>query len=683
MTKQTILSPAQLTWQNTTPISVSFGGVYFSSDDGLNESRYVFLKPNRILERLSEGDLTQPFIIAETRFGTALNFLITWQAWKQLPSPKRPLHFFSLEISPLRKDDLSKALSTWPELSEFIKPLIKQYPSMVAGLHSLEFESAQVRLSLLFGNVITDLSHVIFEADAWFLDGFVTNKRPGIWTNQFFELLSEKSKQGTTFSTFSSASNVRNSLSEAGFKVQEQEGFCKKSEMFFGDFLPYNEASVNKTTINNLWSYQDQRLNNIFALKTSPSQTEIQYDVAIIGAGLSGLATAYELIQQGLKVCIVEKKSGPVKGASGQNQLAMYAKLPSEASKLFHFIIQAFSGSIRFYDNLQTKTGQLGSNRFWHQTGLLQLAWNNKESIKQRKFVANIRLPEDIIEFIDSQNASEKSGLDINVDALWFQNAGWLDPVDYSKSLLSNFPIDTFYDQNISALAFNEDKQYWTLQKANIQQTISAKYVVIANSNDAKRFSQLNHLPSKPIRGQVTSIKHQNLKAAKTVICGEGYLCPSLNNWHHFGATFDLKCDEPIIKESDTQQNINSLQKWLPEWLQDATIDAAEFHHSAGLRCTTPDYLPIVGQAPIADKMIEDFAKLRVDSTTCKDKHGSYYPNLFVNIGHGSKGLFTTPLAAQIIRYHICGGFPPCLEEQRVMLSPARFIIKYLKQHRL
>ena len=102
----------------------------------------------------------------------------------------------------------------------------------------------------------------------------------------------------------------------------------------------------------------------------------------------------------------------------------MYAKLPSEANKLFNFIIQALSGSIRFYNNLQAKTEQLGSNRFWHQAGLLQLAWNKKENIKQNNFVENIKLPEEIIQFIDSLNASKKSGLDINVNALWFENAG-------------------------------------------------------------------------------------------------------------------------------------------------------------------------------------------------------------------------------------------------------------------
>ena len=389
------------------------------------------------------------------------------------------------------------------------------------------------------------------------------------------------------------------------------------------------------------------------------------------------------MAQQGLKVCILDKNTGPVKGASGQTQLAMYAKLPSEANKLFHFIIQALNGSMRYYNRLQAKTTHLSSDVFWHQTGLLQLAWNDKESTKQKSFIKNIQLPEDIIQFIDAKTAAEISGLDIKVGALWFENAGWVDPVKYANAILSSLPIDRFFEHKISELRFDEVLHSWSLTTENNRDTFSAKYVVIANSNDAKHIAQVNHLPSKPLRGQVTSIKHNDLKSSKTIVCGEGYLCPPINNWHHFGATFDLKCHEAIIKESDTEQNINSLKEWLPDWLSDNTIESAEYQHSAGLRCTTPDYLPIVGQAPIADKMIEDFAKLRVDSNACKEKHGSYYPNLFVNIGHGSKGLFTTPLAAQIIRYHICAGLPPCLEEHRVMLSPARFIIKHLTQRRL
>ena len=678
MTKQTILTPARLSWQGTTPVSVSFEDFYFSTDDGLNESRYVFLKPNRLPERFSEGDLTQPFIIAETGFGTGLNFLVSWQAWQQQTQPKRPLHFFSVEKYPLEKEDLAKALSHWSELSNLIQPLVDQYPPIVSGLQTLEFENGQVRLSLLFGDISTDLALSVFKADAWYLDGFAPKKNPEMWSDHFFQLIADKSKRDTTFSTFTSASIVRKSLVSAGFSVLKQEGFGKKREMLFGNY----SSSAHHPT-NYLWSYPKPQVSESNPIINELTEDTHQYDVAIIGAGLSGLATAYELAQQGLKVCILDKNTGPVKGASGQSQLAMYAKLPSEANKLFHFIIQALNGSIRFYNRLQAKAKHLEAGDFWHQTGLIQLAWNEKESIKQKSFLTNILLPKEIIQFIDAKSAADKSGLDINVGALLFENAGWLDPVKYADAIMSSLPIDRFFEQKVSSLSFDKEKRNWTLATENNAESISAKYVVIANSNDAKLLTQVSHLPSKPLRGQVTSIKHDNLKSSKTVVCGEGYLCPPINNWHHFGATFDLKCDEAIIKEGDTEQNINSLQAWLPDWLDNSIVKSSQYQHTAGLRCTTPDYLPIVGQAPIADKMIEDFAKLRVDSNACKEKHGSYFPNLFVNIGHGSKGLFTTPLAAQIIRYHICGGLPPCLEEHRVMLSPARFIIKHLTQRRL
>lgn len=689
MNKQTILLPAKLTWQDTTPVSASFEDFYFSTDDGLNESRYVFLKPNHLPKRFTEGSLSEPFIVAETGFGTGLNFLITWQAWQQETQPKRPLHFFSIEKYPLRREDLSKALANWPELNQFIKPLIEHYPPIVAGLQTLEFEAGNVRLSLLFGDITTDLSSLHFKADAWYLDGFAPKKNPEMWTDSFFKAIAQKSKCGTTFSTFTSASMVRKCLASANFTVYKQEGFGKKREMVFGHFSPPETATASQSLKKALWSLPEP------ADETKTSHKLPDFDVAIIGAGLSGLATAHELAQQGLSVCLIEEKSGAAKGASGQTQLAMYAKLPSEANKLFNFTIHTLSGSIRFYNALQKNIEKTNALKFWHQSGLLQLAWNEKEHKKQTSFLTNIRLPEELIKHIDAKTASEKSGLNIEVDALWFEQAGWLDPNSYSEAILSNTNINSFFNHKVKSLTYNDINQHWEISAetstissfepsvSSKNKRFSAKYVVIANSNDAKRFSQVNHLPSKPLRGQVTSIRHESLKGSKAVICGEGYLCPPLNNWHHFGATFDLKCHEAVIKETDTEQNIKSIKNWLPEWLITDTIKGADFHHSAGLRCTTPDYLPIVGQAPISEKMIEDFAKLRVDSNACKERYGSYYPNLFINIGHGSKGLFTTPLAAHIIRHYICGGLPPCSEEHRVMLSPARFIIKHLIQRRI
>lgn len=87
---QTSLQNAKLSWNEAgAPISDSFGDVYFSNDNGLQETRYVFLKQNKVQERWLNHD-RDFFVIAETGFGTGLNFLATWQAFRHVtvhPSP--------------------------------------------------------------------------------------------------------------------------------------------------------------------------------------------------------------------------------------------------------------------------------------------------------------------------------------------------------------------------------------------------------------------------------------------------------------------------------------------------------------------------------------------------------------------------------------------------------------------
>ncbi len=75
---QSTLQNAKLSWNDAgTPVSDSFGDVYFSNDNGLQETRYVFLNQNNLPERWQTHD-RDLFVIAETGFGTGLNFLATW-----------------------------------------------------------------------------------------------------------------------------------------------------------------------------------------------------------------------------------------------------------------------------------------------------------------------------------------------------------------------------------------------------------------------------------------------------------------------------------------------------------------------------------------------------------------------------------------------------------------------------
>jgi len=669
------IRPVKLIWDKNTPLSSQHEDFYFSLKDGLEETEYVFLKANNLPYRFTQGDLNTPFIVSETGFGTGLNFLATWEAWRSVKEEKRPLHFVSIEKFPLTKADLKKCLDCWPQLQHLSSQLIEFYPYLINGQHQIHFESGQLCLTLIFGDVNSDLSNYKFKSDCWFLDGFSPSKNPSMWTDGLFSLIADYSHQNTSISTFTAASLVRRGLEKAGFAITKLPGFGAKREMI--------TAKLSSETPSDLSSVKSHFKFNWSTPKPTKEQEcrnelNTEFDALVIGAGLAGISTAAVLAESGMNVALVEEKPAPVLGASGQSQLAMYAKFPTEENKLYLFIAHCLSYSQRYYS--QKQLNEL-THDFWHQTGLLQLAWNMKESTKQQKFITNTSLPSDFIRQVSEVEASKLSKLNTDCGGLWFEKAGWLDPIPYAESLLSSPKITQFYDTNITHMTKEANSNAWTCYAEDT--SFKAKYVVIANSNKAKAFEQLSHLPTKPLRGQVTSIKQSDLKPANCVVCGEGYLCPEVGNWHHFGATFDLDSNEDRTKDNDNLKNINSIQKWFPGWISDTQASSAEITSNAGLRCTTPDYLPIVGRAPVYNEMLQTFAKLRVGANSCKHLYGHYHENLYVNVGHGSKGLFTTPLAAAFIKSEICGGISPFSEEQKAMISPSRFIIKHLKQRRI
>ncbi len=177
------------------------------------------------------------FVIVETGFGLGLNFLATWQAWREDPQRCGCLHFISFEKHPLSVTDLATAHSSWPELEELAGQLRESWPTAaVAGEHRIGFDSGQVTLSLHLGDAEAQLSRrpLAVRADAFFLDGFSPARNPALWTPPLFELLAGLAAPGATLATWTVAGAVRKGLAAAGFVVSRAPGFGSKREMLRG-----------------------------------------------------------------------------------------------------------------------------------------------------------------------------------------------------------------------------------------------------------------------------------------------------------------------------------------------------------------------------------------------------------------------------------------------------------------
>ena len=200
--------------------SKQFDDVYFSKEDGLAETRHVFLEGNGLPDAWVDKE---KFVIAETGFGTGLNFLAAWQLFEETAREDQELHFYSVEKYPLDHSVAVDALKDWN---------LPALPDIQYGLQ--HYVTDRVTLEVRQGDANDVLPRMTIAADAWFLDGFKPSSNPEMWTDTIFENIARMTKEGGSFATFTAAGFVRRGLEEVGFEVRKTPGFGTKRDMLVG-----------------------------------------------------------------------------------------------------------------------------------------------------------------------------------------------------------------------------------------------------------------------------------------------------------------------------------------------------------------------------------------------------------------------------------------------------------------
>ncbi|WP_294606381.1 tRNA (5-methylaminomethyl-2-thiouridine)(34)-methyltransferase MnmD [Roseovarius sp.] len=212
---------ADVLWRDgDIPVSTRFDDPYFSLENGLAETRHVFLKGNDLPARFRDG-----FHIAELGFGTGLNLLASLAAWRGANVGGR-LHFTTFEAYPMSPEQMRRAQSAFPELSDIAAELapLWQGGAQVITLPDLTF-------TLIEGDARQTLAEWPGRADAWFLDGFSPAKNPELWQDTLLAEVARHTSANGTAATYTAAGFVRRGLEAAGFSVTRQPGFGRKRHM--------------------------------------------------------------------------------------------------------------------------------------------------------------------------------------------------------------------------------------------------------------------------------------------------------------------------------------------------------------------------------------------------------------------------------------------------------------------
>lgn len=212
---------AQIEWRDgNIPVSTQFDDPYFSLENGLSETRHVFLSGNELPARFRDG-----FRIAELGFGSALNLLAALSEWRKT-GQSGVLHFTSFEAFPMSPDAMLRTQSMFPEVADEAAELA---PFWRKGATRIDLPDLSFRLIL--GDARDTLPRWDGLADAWFLDGFSPAKNPELWGADLMTHVAAHTVPNGTAATYTAAGFVRRGLEAAGFTVSRIPGYGRKRHM--------------------------------------------------------------------------------------------------------------------------------------------------------------------------------------------------------------------------------------------------------------------------------------------------------------------------------------------------------------------------------------------------------------------------------------------------------------------
>lgn len=211
------------------PVSDRFDDPFYSLEDGLAETRHVFLAGNGLPGRLRAG-----FHVAELGVGTGLNLLALAEAAEA--AGVTGLRYTGFEAFPLSRGDLGRALGAFPALGPQAARLLDAWDP--AGWSA---RIGPVHAEMIAGDARRTLPGWSGRAQAWFLDGFAPARNPELWEAGLMAAVAARTSPGGSFATYTAAGEVRRALAAAGFKVTRVPGYGRKRHMTIGR-LPADPA---------------------------------------------------------------------------------------------------------------------------------------------------------------------------------------------------------------------------------------------------------------------------------------------------------------------------------------------------------------------------------------------------------------------------------------------------------
>lgn len=688
------MKSARVVLKGGIPFNPEFDDIYFNADDAIGQSEYVF---NSVFDEIwnKKGE----FNVLETGFGAGLNFLC---AFKRFKNSDKFLNFVSIEKAPIAKEDLAKIYANFSELADVSGELLDAYPPLIHGVHRLNL-APNVTLTLCFGDVAEVLDELSFNADAVFMDGFAPAKNEAMWSEQVCAKIANLCALGAAVCTYSASGALKRALQNSGFKVNLLKGYGKKREMLRAKFTGERQAE-----------------GEIWFSRFDPAARIVPKTALVIGGGVAGCVCAFKLRERGLDVTIAEKRGDIALNGSGNHCGILMPLITKPTVNLGRMHMNAFLQAARFYER------NLGAEEI-EFCGATDYAYEQKtleRFYEWREFDADNGVFE--LKFEDEPYASA-----------FIFNGAKARPRKMCKAASTG--IKTLLNCEFTGFEVLEGGALRAHFKDG--QSIDADVLVLAIGSESMELFADYDIRLSSVRGQVTHIAPAVWTSAP--FSAKGYVCPPAEGVQVIGATYDrnLFLDEP--RSSDDEKNLADVAEFLGDKFAEnerlnlnigrdgdaenadrlevnkggvnlskimdlpaKTADSPAQTNSAsnltapknnlniaaqipqnirivgskvGYRSYSGDRFPLIGRLYDED-FYKDTYKSLLWTKSKSNPHPKYVPNVYVSTAHGSRGLCTAVLGAELI-CDLVFDRPLCIEKSLFdELHLARFLVRKLKK---
>lgn len=532
------LPPAEIGFLDGVPHAAGFDDGYYNADNGLAESRHVFLDGNRLAARMAGA---RHLTIAETGFGTGLNLLAVMAELDACPQLQ--LDYISFEGFPLTAPQMREAHAPFAGIAQHAAALRAALPPRWPGYHLVTLCDGRLSLHLHYGEIGSLLPQVDFTADAWFLDGFAPARNPSMWTGEVMGHVGRLTRAGGTLASFTAAGDVRRGLDAAGFHVERVPGYGRKRQMIRG--LRKGEA---------------------------PAPARRPQSLAVIGGGIAGASVVAGLRRRGAEAVLLEAGDGLGEGASGNRMALQSPRLTVDHNAMSRLSAACLSFAARLSDAAGASLG----------TGVLALDSPDRMAARHEIF-RNQLWPRHLLRPAQADDLPQ--GVDQDSPGIFYPFGRAIRPADLLAHLTEGAESHTGF--SVTDIAMGTDG---VVIAAEDGRRVEAETVILASGADLDPLLAMAgaSLPIETSYGQVSHVPVAG-DLAGGVSFG-GYLTPAMDGFHDLGATFTRKKQDA---ETGHSHNLGLLPDDWRHWMK--TSATKEMGSRIRRRAALPDRRPLAG----------------------------------------------------------------------------------------